>query len=698
MNRRRMPILLPLLLALALALAGVASGGAPAAYGASGPSSWRCDARTLGLDKVVVQLAPVDKKERFSDGHRIASQPDPRGRWVPVVLVHGWTSRATHPEANGVHGAFSAPIDLSPSKFTHANGGHTLVGQIQDVPGAAVFTYDYHPYSGRWVTDAHLGPGLGKVIDCLAKASGEKVIVVGHSMGGLVARYAASAPGPGGAKDRSAVLSSIITLGTPNTGSVIASVLAGVIDSASSKLGPDIGRVAAVIRLILSACGAATTTDMDASVCSIVPPIGAFSSDAGRALRAGSTELAALPPVPTSIPVDALAGSTRFTVPKLGWFAIPWDTTDVPMGDLVVGEASAESGATTTRDIACRYQLNPVRGKTDEVGLVLGLTGANDVADSPIFVASGPCFHTSLMRAQELANEVAGAVNDDIRDRYLSREDLLTAPVPELRGNHAGTLVDGELPGTGGGFVRLEQTGGAAPALGDLNGDGRGDAVAVIAATSGAGGLDHCVFAYLKKNGKLTRVATFDPARARKETYHAYITGMVIDGGLVRLTWGTSEIGAVAGPDMAATLRLDGDHFVITDVHEDDHATAAALPAYPSTDASGAAMRKFFADSGIDVIHEPVDVACEFLDVYGADLASGDADIVHASSLCDGDPVVDFLVIRSGRVVKKGWYVPDNGMGDKSAWEAFVAVYGKRRPASFAIEPGESGYSLSPST
>ena len=93
------------------------------------------------------------------------------------------------------------------------------------------------------------------------------------------------------------------------------------------------------------------------------------------------------------------------------------------------------------------------------------------------------------MRAQELAVEVAGAVGDDIRDRYLSREDLLTAPVPSLRGNHAGNLVDGVLPNTGGGYVGLERRGGAAPALGDLNGDGRGDAVAVITSSAGAGGL-----------------------------------------------------------------------------------------------------------------------------------------------------------------------------------------------------------------
>ena len=66
--------------------------------------------------------------------------------------------------------------------------------------------------SGRWVTDPHLGPALGKVVDCLAAASHQKVIVVGHSMGGLIARYAAANP------DRSSSISSIArTLGAPDS-------------------------------------------------------------------------------------------------------------------------------------------------------------------------------------------------------------------------------------------------------------------------------------------------------------------------------------------------------------------------------------------------------------------------------------------------------------------------------------------------
>ncbi len=674
-------------MALATLQGALPNGSSPPA--ASGPSSWGCDARRLGLDKVVVERAPVVKAERFGDGRAIKNGPDERGAWVPVILVHGWTSQSTHPSANGKTGAFSAPIDLTPSAFAQIKSRISLAGTLQDLAGAAVFTYDYHPYSGRWVTDAHLGPGLGKAIDCLAKASGQKVIVVGHSMGGLMARYAASAPGPGGAKDRSGEISRIVTLGTPNTGSVLAAVVGGVVDVVP-------GKVAAVIRLILSACGSATTTDMDASVCSIVPFVGAFEGEAGTALRAGSAELRALKPVPKAIPVDALAGSTNFSIPKLGWFAWPWETTDIPVGDIIVSEASATAGAVERREVTCRYQLSPVRRKTDEYGLMFGLTSRGDVADVPAGAANGPCFHTSLMRTQDLTNEVLGVIGDDIGDRYLSRTDLLSAPVPSLRGNRAGTLVNGVLPGTGNGYVGLERSGGAAPALGDLNGDGRGDGVAVITASSGAGGTDATVIAYAKRNRQLVQLATFDPARARDDTYHAYVTGMIITDGAVQLRWDTDLYGTVPGPSMAATLRLRGNRFVVSNLREDDGATAGALPAYPQTTASAQDLEGFLRRNNLQVTSGNIEVGCEALGVLGADLAAGDVDLYDGASLCDGDPITTYFSIRGAKIVRTDWAAIDAGIGNVAGWKDFAKPYGQRHAAVFDLSPGDVWFYLTP--
>lgn len=683
--RSRMPLLLLAVIAILLATLGAPPKSATAA---SGPSSWRCDSHVLGLDKVVVERAPVVNTEKFSDGHHVKNEPDARGKWIPVILVHGWTSKATHPG-----GTFSSPINLSPNAFSHPDGGHSFVGQIQDVPGAAVFTYDYHPYSGRWVTDSHLGPGLGKVIDCLAKASGEKVIVVGHSMGGLIARYAAAAPAPGGARDRSGEISQIVTLGTPNKGSVLAMIAGGVLDlSPRDGLTPD---VVSVIRLILAACGAVTTADMDGTPCSIVPQVGAFQGEAGRALRFGSKELASLATVPESIAVDALAGETSFAVPKLGWFAHSWDTTDVSVGDMVVTRGSAQSGTKQTGEIDCHYQMNPVRGATDAVGLTFGLTDENDAADFPVRSLFGPCVHTSLMRAQELANEVAGAIAADIGDRYVSRTDLLTASVPALRGNPAGNLVDGVLPNTGNGYVGLERTGGAAPALGDLTGDGRGDAAAVISYTSGAAGGDQNVYVYTKRDGNVIRLAEYEPARSRPDFYHASVTGMIIKNGTIELSFSTSLPGALEGPDMAVTLRLQGDQLVASNLREVDGATADALPAYPATAESGRQLSEYLRQHNLPVVELPIEYQCESLAVLGADLAAGDLDLVLGWSLCDGDPVQEMYRIRDHRIVKKGTSVVDSGMGVPE-WKAFIAPYGKRKWAGFWPEPGDSWYYLTP--
>lgn len=121
----------------------------------------------------------------------------------------------------------------------------------------------------------------------------------------------------------------------------------------------------------------------------------------------------------------------------------------------------------------------------------------------------------------------------------MTREDLLTAPVPELRGNPSGNLVDGKLPNpAGGGAVYLETSGGAAAALGDVTGDGGVDAAAVISFGSGAGGRDQTVFLYSKASGSVVRLAEYDPAAVDPGT-HATITGMTITGGHIQLQWTT---------------------------------------------------------------------------------------------------------------------------------------------------------------
>lgn len=131
---------------------------ASAAPAAGTPSSWAatCDSGRLGLDEDTVRLAPTLPTDTNPNGTPVAYSPDARGMYTPIVMVHGWTGSDTHDAAG--RGAFSHRIDLTANRLGTVTTTRSLIGQFQSLPGAAVFTFDYHPYSARWVDDAHLGP------------------------------------------------------------------------------------------------------------------------------------------------------------------------------------------------------------------------------------------------------------------------------------------------------------------------------------------------------------------------------------------------------------------------------------------------------------------------------------------------------------------------------------------------------------
>lgn len=113
---------------------------------------------------------------------------------VPVVLVHGWTSSS--------EGMRRTAEELS----TRLGEEYTLL------------QFDYRNRSTEWPD--------GETADCLARfvvaawtAAGkhEKVVVVGHSMGGIAARFAAVKAVDG--VSVASVLAGVVTLGTPHQGS-----------------------------------------------------------------------------------------------------------------------------------------------------------------------------------------------------------------------------------------------------------------------------------------------------------------------------------------------------------------------------------------------------------------------------------------------------------------------------------------------
>ena len=348
-------------------------------------------------------------------------QPGLDGSYVPVIMIHGWAGSdlqdGSHQDRSG---AFSKRIDLTANKSGTTDTEWSLIGALQDIPGAAVFTFDYEKVATRWVTDSRIGAALGTAIDCLYKASGHKVVIVGHSMGGLAARYALTPPD---GKSRADEVSTVVTFGTPNTGSV----LAGIVNNSIASIGSPTAGSVALIRAVLAECEKLAPDGVKSgTICdSLPPPVRAFFGSAGKALISGSKELKALPPWPAQVDVHSLAGNAVVAVPSAGWFHLAWDTTDETIGDLLVMPDSAagkSSGADSSEKVTCRYQMNPARGVADYVGLLWKVVAKNDVASVPTNAFSGTCMHANLMRSIELTSDALGYVNETVQKQLPTLE------------------------------------------------------------------------------------------------------------------------------------------------------------------------------------------------------------------------------------------------------------------------------------
>lgn len=363
------------------------------------PTQWKCDE--------VDYATPLDS-DRLSDGRKVSPKPDVRDRWVPVIMVHGWTGRAIHTIEKNREGAFSKKIDLTPRSDEQVDAQRSMIGQIQTVPGAAVFTFDYHVDSGKWVTDNNIGPRLGEAIDSLFEASGgEKVIVVAHSMGGLATRYALQ-------EDASRVkkVSTAVTMGTPNTGSLLAQMAAAARDATLARLSLP---VETVLRALLSVCPALTSANMDALGGACSGLIGTFDNAGGQALRSGSPQLADLARWPGPVQVHALGADATVKV-AVRYFGFRFAESDARMGDIIVGADSATAAnADATKLIRCKYRLDvvqdPISSALSSVRIVTG------EEDPFAILKPSACFHNNLPRAIDLTNEATGIIDDDITAR-----------------------------------------------------------------------------------------------------------------------------------------------------------------------------------------------------------------------------------------------------------------------------------------
>jgi pimeloyl-ACP methyl ester carboxylesterase len=207
------------------------------------------------------------------------------GTQVPAVMVHGW------------HG----------SQDNWTDGPHSMSEALATIQGIKPTYFNYPEVHHEWVTHPEIGDKLAEYISCLAAASRKggghgKVIVIGHSMGGLAAQLAVSQTAP--------YVDLVFTLGTPYKGSVLAN-------------GIDIAIKA---------------------WCLVNPAAAAYApeckSEVYGGLSAFSKQAAELPPWPDRTGVVAMASNVKLPITILdGW---KLKQVDVSTGsDLVVPTKSA---------------------------------------------------------------------------------------------------------------------------------------------------------------------------------------------------------------------------------------------------------------------------------------------------------------------------------------------------------------------
>lgn len=388
-----------------VALAQTAPSTPPAAPGAPFP------AQVCSEDGV----SPAPATERESGGQPIVPKPVDGQRPVPVIMVHGW---------NGDPTTFTQPIGLFADGGSGGDGiklSFSIVGQLQRIPGLAVYTFDYSRYSNRWVTDGNIGPRLASAIECLTNYYGTKAQIIAHSMGGLATRFAlgqSSASGP----QVSERVGSVVTFGTPNTGSAVATLAAGALDKSalSSLIEPNLANGAAAAAWIYtSVCGRKMTDDTAAAnkfPCKVPDALGGraiagFDSDAARAMHVGSAELKALAPWPGGVRVTAVQGSTMLK--GISLFGANTSKDGLNAGDVIVAKDSATAGASTSKEESCGYALvaRNVVGDTIMGAIKVDMGASQDgwATLGNLIGGANPCFHSNLLRT---INGTNAAVNE----------------------------------------------------------------------------------------------------------------------------------------------------------------------------------------------------------------------------------------------------------------------------------------------
>lgn len=358
------------------------------------------------------------------------------GHVTPIILVHGWTAHGRHDETRSSH--FSSFVD----RQANGRGGEllardeiksSLVGKLQQIPGAAVYMFDYRQVSSRWVTDPQIGNKLAKGIECITEKYQNKAVVIGHSMGGLALREALSETDAQGVLVANRV-GRAITFGTPNDGTAIMDFAFKTIDSA--MVVPGLNIPVGIVKVILRECS--KRADATGEFCfGAGGPLDAAYSEGAMAMLPGSPQIRNLAKWPDSVDYLALAGHI-----KLGGFTLFGHTSKrlLDIGDMAVDYPSAIAGGKEIATADCEYGIIS-KASLNDLGLRIASIFTGDKKRRPSGLLTpfekgrqmaSPCFHNNLMSEVGLVDKALSAVREVAQaPRPLSR-NLPAEPIPAI--------------------------------------------------------------------------------------------------------------------------------------------------------------------------------------------------------------------------------------------------------------------------
>lgn len=266
------------------------------------------------------------------------------GSKTPVLLIHGFNSSKGMWDDVQIHSKVSMRKALD---------------SIEDAVVVEPFDYS-NEAADEWIDHPNVGPKFAQQIDCLARSSKKsggngKVIIVAHSMGGLVTRYAAGLQVGGREVHRSIGL--LITMGTPHKGSIV----------------PNYARFA------------------DDNLARV------FGGVNGKRLVADSPELSRLKALDKSIPVRALVGNIAYTSLYNPAFTLDFIT---------IKEWSGNDGI-----VPVESALDVYTDKYDYDGKAIYRCETDDKNKRPYHVPpEASCAHTSMAASAKFQQDVKDSI------------------------------------------------------------------------------------------------------------------------------------------------------------------------------------------------------------------------------------------------------------------------------------------------